>query len=185
MTKLQWDAIRTSDASYDGVFYYALKTTKTICRPSCKARTCNPRNVIIYDTLEAGVRDGFRPCQRCRPDIPDWKGAKSELAARAKAFLDAHYMEKFSLEKIAGALYIDRIYLAKSFHEVTGSTLLKYCHQVRCAEAARLLASTELSVEIIGNRVGYATASHFAKMFRSINGCTPSEYRKTHAQPTR
>ena len=42
MTEEQWNAIKTNDRNYDGVFFYALKTTKTICRRSCPARQCNP-----------------------------------------------------------------------------------------------------------------------------------------------
>lgn len=109
---------------------------------------------------------------------PARQSTKVELAARAKNYIGEHYTEKFSLDALASALFVNKIYLAKTFKEVTGSTLLRFFNETRCREACRLLAETDLNIEIIGNQVGYSTASHFAKQFRSSCGCTPSEYRK-------
>src|SRR5262245_1604030 len=33
-----WQAIRTRDADYDGLFYYGVRTTGVYCRPSCASR---------------------------------------------------------------------------------------------------------------------------------------------------
>ena len=108
------------------------------------------------------------------------KGAKPALAAKAEAYIREHYVSKFSLDTMASALYVDKIYLAKTFKEVTGMTLLKFHNKVRCDAAAALLRETDLHIEVIGSRVGYATPSHFARLFRSIYGCSPSSYRKTY-----
>ena len=109
VTKEQWDAIAHNDKSYDGVFYYALKTTGIVCRPSCTARRCDPKNVIIYDTLSDALRHGFRPCLRCRPDQPDWEGSKAELVETAKVYITAHYTEKYSLSDVARAAFVNKI----------------------------------------------------------------------------
>ena len=103
--------------------------------------------------------------------------ACQEIAGRAKEYIEEHYTEKFSLDAVADALYINKIYLSKSFKKATGSTLLAYHNMTRCSRAAEMLSSSDLHVEIIGSMVGYVTPSHFAKVFRSIYGCSPSEYR--------
>ncbi|MBR0051577.1 MAG: hypothetical protein IJP57_06465, partial [Firmicutes bacterium] len=36
LTKEQWLAIKNNDKAYDGKFYYALKRSKKVCRPSCR-----------------------------------------------------------------------------------------------------------------------------------------------------
>lgn len=33
-----WQAVLRNDAEYDGIFFYAVKTTGIYCRPSCKSR---------------------------------------------------------------------------------------------------------------------------------------------------
>ena len=180
MTKEQWLAIRNRDKTYDGQFFYGLRTTKSVCKPSCPAKTCNPKNVIIFDTLEEAIAKGFHPCRRCRPDQPDWKGSKAELAEAAKARIEAHYTEKFCLEELAGALYVNKSYLVRVFRECTGSTLLTYHNQVRCREAEKLLQIPDLKISLVGNRVGYPSASHVTRIFHSLYGLTPTEYRNRY-----
>lgn len=43
LTDEKWNAIIHNDVSYDGVFYYAVKTTGIFCRPSYKSRVPNIR----------------------------------------------------------------------------------------------------------------------------------------------
>jgi uncharacterized protein len=99
----RWEAMQRRDASADGVFYCAVRTTGVYCRPSCAGR---PRreNVSFYATAADAERAGFRPCKRCRPaTITDNRGSaeSSEAASiaarvadldwtRIAADLDAH-----------------------------------------------------------------------------------------------
>src|SRR5262245_42684599 len=77
-------AYRQRDASYDGVFFLAVRTTGIFCRPSCPARKPLPRNVEYYASARQALFAGFRPCKRCRPmdsagSPPGW--AQELLAA--------------------------------------------------------------------------------------------------------
>src|SRR5262249_23120052 len=70
-------AVRQRDASYDGVFFTAVKTTGIFCRPSCPARAPLPRNRGYCATAREAIFAGYRPCKRCRPmhtngRPPDW-----------------------------------------------------------------------------------------------------------------
>lgn len=58
----EWKAIKNNDKKYDGHFYYALSTTKTVCYPSCTSRTPNPNHVTIFKDLGSEIEAGFRPC---------------------------------------------------------------------------------------------------------------------------
>lgn len=180
MTKEQRQAIIDNEKCCDGQFFYALKTTKTVCRCACIARSCNPKNLIIFHSFEEALAQGFRPCRRCRPDQMDWKGAKAELADSAKRFIKSHYAEKFSLEAIAKELYVNSSYLLRVFKEITGSTLLYYHNYIRCQTAKKLLTKPELSIAFISREVGYISESHFARVFKKYLACTPSEYRARH-----
>ena len=94
--------------------------------------------------------------------------------------MEAHSEEKFSLEKMAKALYVNGSYLLRTFKRYTGMTPLNYHHRLRCAKAKALLAQTDLSVSQVGEAAGFVSSSHFSHIFRKTEGCTPSEYRKQH-----
>lgn len=180
MTEEQWLAIKNCNKKYDGVFFYALKTTKTVCRPSCTARTPNPKNVLIFTSVEEAVNEGFRYCNRCRPDCMEWNGAKEELTIKARNYIENHYTEKFSLEEIGKKLYINPHYLHRAFKETTGHTLLWYQHYVRITAAKVMMENKQISISFIGFEVGYNSLSHFSRAFKKLEGCSPSSYRNVN-----
>ena len=97
---------------------------------------------------------------------------------RAEEFIRQHYAEEFKVDKVADALFINKSYLMRIFKEYTGITLLQYLNTIRCKKAEELLQNTNLTIESIAFKVGYATASHFTRVFKQINGQTPLRYRR-------
>lgn len=68
----QYDAIVRKDATYEGVFFTAVKTTGIFCRPTCTARKPKPENVEFFSNTQEAIQHGYRPCKRCRPlENPD------------------------------------------------------------------------------------------------------------------
>src|SRR5262245_49115419 len=63
-------AFAARDATYEGVFVTAVKTTGIFCRPTCRARKPRPENVEFFASAGEALRAGFRPCARCRPLEP-------------------------------------------------------------------------------------------------------------------
>ena len=84
---LRWQAVQARDATADGLFVYAVKTTKIYCRPICKARLARRANVRFYDTGLEAQDAGFRACKRCKPELAGCM--PEELAVRKiRAFVD-------------------------------------------------------------------------------------------------
>ena len=108
-------------------------------------------------------------------------GAKN-LAFAAQNYIEEHSAEKFSLQEMADALFVNGSYLLRTFKRYTNMTPLCYHHQVRCAKAKELLVHTDQSITEVGEAVGFVTSSHFSHIFKKVEGCTPSEYRTLHRQ---
>ena len=104
------------------------------------------------------------------------------LAEAAQRYIEAHSTERFSLEKMSRALYINGSYLMRVFRQMTGTTPLCYHHKVRCDRAKALLTKTDQTISQVGETVGFVTSSHFTHVFRDTVGCTPTEYRRQHRQ---
>lgn len=80
-----YDSIVKRESTYDGIYYTGVKTTRIVCRPSCRARTPKQENITLYPSLKAAVREGFRPCKRCKPDTPGALNPDAMLAAQTDA----------------------------------------------------------------------------------------------------
>jgi len=55
----------------------------------------------------------------------------------------------------------------------------------RMAEARRLLLHSDEMVDVVAERVGYADATHFIRMFRREHGATPAAWRAAQATDVR
>ena len=95
-----------------------------------------------------------------------------------KSFLDEHYKEKLSLESVASHFFIDKHYLARLFKEHYGVTLVTYLQQVRITHAKRMLRFTDKSIEEIGLECGIGELNYFSRVFKKLEGVSPSEFRK-------
>ena len=95
-----------------------------------------------------------------------------------KSFLDEHYKEKLSLESVASHFFIDKHYLSRLFKEQYGVTLVTYLQQVRITHAKRMLRFTDKSIEEIGLECGIGELNYFSRVFKKLEGVSPSEFRR-------
>lgn len=58
-------AILNRDGRYDGMFWYGVKSTGIVCKPSCSAKVPSLKNVELFDRLEDALKSGYRPCKIC------------------------------------------------------------------------------------------------------------------------
>ena len=100
------------------------------------------------------------------------------LTRLAREYVRAHSEEKFSLQDIADALFVNGSYLLRVFKVNTGHTLLWYHNHIRCEKAKALLAGTDHSISRVGEEVGFVSSAHFSHVFRKMTGITPTEYRQ-------
>jgi AraC family transcriptional regulator of adaptative response / methylphosphotriester-DNA alkyltransferase methyltransferase len=171
-------SIVNKEATYDGIYYTGVKTTRIVCRPSCRARTPKRENITLYPSVRAAVRDGFRPCKRCRPDAPGPHGPDATLAAQTDALLAARYSERLTLQLLAKELAISPYHLQRTYKRVTGVSPLERLHDIRLAAARRMLRDGAAAVAEVARAVGFRSASHFAVWFRAETGASPVEYRE-------
>lgn len=71
---LKYTALLEKDASFEGQFWIAVKTTGIFCRPTCTARKPKRENVEFFNTTKDAILHGYRPCKICQP-LEDLGGA--------------------------------------------------------------------------------------------------------------
>lgn len=92
-------------------------------------------------------------------------------------YIGEHYSEKLSLEEIAAAGNVGKTLCAKIFKQFSSKTPGDYLIHYRIDKSTELLANTNLSITEIAFHTGFNSASHYAKTFRDMIGCTPNHYR--------
>lgn len=171
-----WNALVRNDKSFDSLFYYAVKTTGIFCRPSCPSKMPSRENVLIFDTKEEAVKQGFRPCKRCRPDIPGYMPLE-ELAKKSRILIERHFREKERLHEEMGKLGLSNNHLADNFRSHFGKTPLAYSNELRFHEAIMLLQTTNEKISTIAYASGFGSLSAFYSYFRKKTGMAPKEFR--------
>lgn len=180
-----WKATISCDPAYDGVFFYAVKTTGIFCRPSCKSRVPNDENVSFYLYSEEAKRAGYRPCKRCRPDLSLKKyDPFSFILEDTMMLIESNYVQNISLNDIASTVGVSRFHLNRIFKERTGYTPRKYLEEVRVKKAKELLLTTNFNSTEIGYQIGYQSISSFYNAFKRNTGLSPRRFRTYHADNT-
>jgi len=163
------------DASYDGVFFVAVKTTGIFCRPSCPAKTPKAENVDYYPSAREAMFAGFRPCKRCRPlqtdgTPPEWvAGLLCEIERDPSVRLDDHELRERGLEPAR---------VRRFFQKEYGMTFHAYRRARRLGGALDLIRRGERP-EDAGWDAGYESASGFRDAFARTFGASPGAARDT------
>lgn len=82
-----------------------------------------------------------------------------------------------TLDMLAEIAGMSKCYLSRTFHRVTGYTVIAYINHTRCEKAKSMLAKNEMTVESIALASGFANVSYFIRTFLSVTGMRPGEYR--------
>lgn len=64
-------AILNRDGRYDGVFWYGVKSTGIVCKPSCSAKIPLLKNIELFDNVDDALRKGYTPCKICMKAIKE------------------------------------------------------------------------------------------------------------------
>jgi AraC family transcriptional regulator of adaptative response/methylated-DNA-[protein]-cysteine methyltransferase len=163
-------AFYSKDASYDGVFFVAVRTTGIFCRPSCPSRP-KPENVEFFPTIRDAIFAGYRPCKRCYPlqvygAVPDWVAT---LMQRIETNPDVKIT---TAELRSLGLTPERV--RRWFREHYGMTFVEWCRGRRLANAfTQIRAGASLDDVVFTNQ--YESHSGFREAFSKTFGVPPGQ----------
>lgn len=93
-------------------------------------------------------------------------------------YIHIHHAENLYLDNIAEVFNTTPKYFSNYFKKSFGVNFVEYLNKVRISHAKELLMSSDITVNEIGDRVGYLNPSTFTSTFKKYCGITPSEFRK-------
>src|SRR5690606_39122363 len=93
-------------------------------------------------------------------------------------YIEDHYAGQLKLEDIAKHMNFSINYFSKKFQREMGMSFIDYLTQYRIQKAIEFLEHTDLSTEVIADRIGYQNPNYFIKVFKKITGETVTDYKR-------
>ena len=103
--------------------------------------------------------------------------AEPPVITKAKEFIREHAGEDLSLGQVAAAVHTSIFYFCKLFRKITGSTFTEFVSRTRVERAKNLLLNPNLRISEIAYEVGFQSLTHFNRVFKSVAGESPTDYR--------
>ena len=105
------------------------------------------------------------------------RDTESRRVKTVKEYINEHYAEDLSLDKLAGLIGMSPSSFSRFFKQRTNKTLSDYISDIRLGVAARALVDSTQNISEICYACGFNNMSNFNRVFKSKRGMTPKEFR--------
>lgn len=116
-----------------------------------------------------GMRPGTRAMQGA---MASWR------LRRATDFMVENIARDLSLEEIALHCEMSVSHFLRAFRRSTGETPHRWLMKARASQAMELLKNPGMSLSTIAAACGFADQSHFTRVFSTVYGMTPGNWRR-------
>ena len=170
-----WNAVLARDASRDGSFVFAVRSTGIYCRPSCPARRPKREQVSFFQIPEAAEQAGFRACRRCHPRRVRTSDPRIELVRRICHAIDDHNEEPQTLETLSAETGVSAHHLQRTFKDIMGITPRQYAESQRL-KRFKANVKNGASVTDAMYDAGYGSSRALYEKSSAQLGMTPATY---------
>lgn len=120
--------------------------------------------------------------QMSKQGVSEKEESDQKLGERIKAYIDQNYSNEITLASISEAINISSYYMSHIFKKITGYSPIQYIMRRRIGAAQTFLITTNHSITMIANLVGYDNSSYFNKIFTQNVGVSPKRYRQCYTK---
>ena len=134
------------------------------------------RKSLDLPALESSIRSVLESYGKGNGNgIPQSEGG----LLKALGYLDANFNTPISLARAAREAGMSISCFERKLKQLTGKTFVVHLNGLRVARAKELLRSNRSPMLKVALACGFTNQSHFNRVFRTIAGVTPGEYRKS------
>jgi len=105
------------------------------------------------------------------------------VAVESLRFIERNCLRPLTLKDVARAVGKNPAYVTSVLSRATGRSAVEWIIAGRLAQARGMLLHSDERVDVIAERVGYADATHFIRLFRREHGATPAAWRAARRRP--
>jgi AraC family transcriptional regulator of adaptative response/methylated-DNA-[protein]-cysteine methyltransferase len=175
----QWQQVLERDASADGQFFYAVKSTGIFCKPSCPSRRPTRKQVQFFPTTAAAEAAGYRACKRCEPERTTAKAdPQAGAIAAVTEYLQNHAEERTKLADVAKATGVGRLTILRGFKRVLGVSPGQYAKEARLAKFKDKVREPKTRITDAIYEAGFGSSSRLYEKSGAALGMTPRAMRE-------
>jgi two-component system response regulator YesN len=172
-----WDTIKQQQLPMSLVKINAKRLLATCCRIAKKSNI--NMNFIDHTTSHTELKKCFiQMIYQLLPVHENFPLTDHPEINKIISYIHNHYYENITVKSMADLACMDENYVSGLFKRKIGKNLISYIHEVRITSAIQLLLQSNMSINEICQKVGFANDNYFIKIFKRITNYTPSEYRK-------
>lgn len=101
---------------------------------------------------------------------------RAQVVGQVQQYIRDHLSERLTLNDVAAVFNFSPNYLSQLFAQNSESGFVEFVTATRITAAKELMASTDLKVYEISDKVGFDSAFYFSKVFKKLEGVSPREY---------
>lgn len=116
-------------------------------------------------------------------DIVEFKDTP-EPVRLAIRHIQSQYASPLSLDEIADKAGLSKYHFSRVFLNKTGIQPMHYLRKIRIEKASALLIQTNKTLETIARETGFESSNYFIRVFKSIVGMTPNQFRLSTSEQT-
>ena len=173
---LFWSAVLERNTAYDGVVFYAVRSTGVYCRPSCPSRRPRRNGVEFFTEPAMAERAGYRACRRCQPNRPHAGCEQFELVRRVCRYIEQNLDSSLTLEELARISGLSPTHLQKVFKRATGVSPRQYIQARRMAVLKIHLRVNRRPVTDAIYEAGFGSSSRVYERAATFIGMSPARY---------
>src|SRR5213080_841855 len=170
-----WKAVLSRDASRDGSFVFAVRSTGIYCRPSCPARRPRREQVSFFQIPEAAEQAGFRACRRCHPRRARTDDPQIELVRQICHAIDEHDEKPTTLKTLSAETGVSAQHLQRTFKAVMGITPRQYAESRRLKQFKAKVKNGSSVTDAMYD-AGYGSSRGLYEKSSARLGMTPATY---------
>jgi AraC family transcriptional regulator, regulatory protein of adaptative response / methylated-DNA-[protein]-cysteine methyltransferase len=172
----RWAAVRSRNSAFDGVFYFAVRTTGIFCRPSCSSRAPKVENVSFFASAADAAGAGFRACLKCKPLETGLVDKNAEIVAHAMEMLRSGEVEIATVDELSSQLKTSVSGLQRAFRIILRLSPKEVMDIMRIENFKTNVRETDVTTSLYESGFG-SSRSLYEKAAERL-GMTPAIYKK-------
>ena len=138
-----------------------------------------PSKIEEIEEALAVMTENLKKKNIVHPDENEDNTAGSFIVKNAIQYMEEHYSEKITLNKVAEKTFVSQWHLSKLLNKQEGINFSEILNTIRIHHARELLKDPSYRIADISEKVGFTDVAHFSRVFKKTEGISPNEYRNT------